>query len=153
VAPEESGAEEAGVQHVELSLSDPGARESRTRSALGRWAGALRGAEEPGFVIDDGRVIVAMSESCCDALGLTSTPIGRDLEGVLRLLDFGPGGGPLSDGEVEKIPPLLALTSGRLARGLLRAQCADQACTFDAIATPVVEHDRVVGSLTFLSAV
>jgi len=153
VAPGARAREEAGVPHVELSLSEPGAARSRVRSALGRWATAVGAAEEPSFVIDEGRFVVAMSESCCDALGLDFAPIGEALDEVLPLLDFGPGGGPLTEGEVEKIPPLLALTSGRLARGLLRVECDDEALTFDAIATPVVEGGRVVGSLTFLSAV
>jgi len=51
------------------------------------------------------------------------------------------------------MPPLLALSSGRLARGLVRIRCASGPCTFDAIATPLTEDGKVVGSLTFFSAI
>ena len=61
---------------------------------------------------------------------------------MLRPLDFSAAGIALDEGEVSKIPPLLALASGRLARGLLRVQCRDDACTLDAIATPLLDGTR-----------
>jgi hypothetical protein len=55
---------------------------------------------------------------------------------------------------MANIPPLLAVTSGRLARGLLRVQRPGQLPgTVDAIATPLRDGDTVVGSLTFFAEV
>lgn len=106
------------------------------------------------MVIDADAMIVALSVSCHQLLGLRDSVVGRGLlDGVLRLLDFTHDGGALTDGEVGKIPPLLALSSGRLARGLLRVRCGTGACTLDAIATPIFDTSTIVGSLTFFSQV
>lgn len=70
--------------------------------------------------------------------------------GVLRLLDFSAAGAELGDGELEKIPPVLACSSERMARGLMRVQSRGEVVTLDAIATPLFDDEKVVGSLTFL---
>jgi hypothetical protein len=81
-------------------------------------------------------------------------PIGRPLYGgALLLIDFSAAAGALADSEVGKIPPLLALSSGHLARGLIRLRCGSGACTLDAVATPIGAPERVVGSLSFFSRV
>jgi hypothetical protein len=61
----------------------------------------------------------------------------------------------LYEPEIERIPPLLAIRSGRLARGLMRVQTdvGDAHLTVDAIATPLLVDGEVVASLTFFSAV
>jgi hypothetical protein len=143
------------VPHVELSVSEPHVARPRhpAESSLGRWATAVVDAEEPSLVIDDQGVVVAISASFQALLGLTESAVDRLMAGsVLQLLDFADGL-DLTDGEVAKTPPLLALTSGQLARGLMRVMCAKGPCTFDAIATPLVESDEVIGSLTFFSIV
>jgi hypothetical protein len=141
------------VPHVELSVSDPhAARRAAVESSLDRWATAVAGAAEACLVIDSQAVIVALSRSCHDLLALDRPAVGRSLVGgVLRLVDFSPAGGALTDNEVGKIAPLLALSSGRLARGLLRVQCARGVCTLDAVATPLLDGSTVAGSLTFFS--
>jgi len=143
------------VPHVELSLSEPPARATTpVESSLDRWTVAVADAVEASLIIDDDEVIVAMSPSCYELLGLRKSAVGRELLDVLGLLDFGPEAVALTGGEVAKIPPLLALTSGRLARGLLRVRCAKGACTLDAIATPLLdESGEAIGSLTFFSQV
>jgi hypothetical protein len=106
------------------------------------------------MVIDADAVIIAISESCRELLGLDASVVGGGLlDGALRLLDFSAVGASLDKGEVGKIPPLLALSSGRLARGLVRVQCAEGACTLDAIAAPLYEGDSVIGSVTFFTQV
>jgi PAS domain-containing protein len=151
------------VAHVELSISDPHlarpsdltdpSAESMVESSLDRWAATVAEAAEPSLVIDDKAVIVAVSASFEDLLGLTESAIDRPLvDGVLQLLDFGDGGA-LDASEINKTPPLLALSSGRLARGLVRVRCASGPRTFDAIATPLLQDGQVVGSLTFFSTV
>jgi hypothetical protein len=149
------------VAHVELSLTEsllPHARQALYEdfdSTLDRWCGAVVGAAEPSLVIDGLALIIAVSESCCSLLGLgdPASAMGRPLLDGVRLVDFTAARSELTSPEIVKIPPLLALSSGRLARGLLRVRCADRVCTVDAIATPLRDGDLVMGSLTFFAAV
>lgn len=143
------------MPHLELSVSEPRVARARqpVQSPLQRWAAAVGEAEECCLILDTEAVIVAISTPFEQLLGLDRPAVGRDvLDGVLRLLDFADGG-VLTDAEVGKIPPLLALTSGRLARGLLRVRAADSACTLDAIATPLLDSGRIAGSMTFFTRV
>ena len=151
------------MAHVELSLSGafvPQARtpaEAQFMSNLERWASTVVAAAEPCLIIDAGGVIVAVSPACTELLGLGSPAgaIGRQLSGALRLIDFTAGAGALEEPEAEKIPPLLAVRSESLARGLMRVVPGpdETPLTLDAIATPLLDGDRVAGSLTFLSPV
>ncbi|MEV8514998.1 hypothetical protein [Dactylosporangium sp. NPDC051484] len=148
-------------QHVEFSISDPHQLRAQARSidpaesTLDRWGATVDGAAEPCLVVDADAVVVAMSASFEEMLGLAESPVSRPLldgDGVLQVLDFGDGK-PLEKTEVARMPPLLALSSGRLARGLVRIRCATGPCTFDAIATPLIDGSKVMGSLTFFSAI
>jgi hypothetical protein len=169
------------VAHVELSLTeafvplartpaDPDAEladiiaapargaDPTSGTSFSRWAATVAAAAEPCLVIDAACTIVAASASCCRLFGIgePGTAAGRPLRDVgLRLVDFTAAGGALTETEVEKIPPLLAVTSGRAARGLLRMRCPDEAgaATLDALATPLLDGGTVAGSLTFFSIV
>jgi PAS domain-containing protein len=154
------------VAHVELSLSEPFTPHLDSDHDLGspelftsidRWSAATRGAVEPCMVIDEFGAIAAVSPSACNLLGLTSPDdvIGEFLQSgdLLALVDFTPAPAALSDGDVEKIPPLLALSSGRLARGLMRVRSGAEVITLDAVATPLRERNHVNGSLTFFCLV
>lgn len=143
------------MPHVEFSVSGPHLMRPRrpVESSLDRWALAVAGATEPSLVIDADMIVVALSPSFEELLGLPVPAVGRGLlDEVLELLDFADGA-QLAAGEIGKIPPLLAISSGRLARGLLRVRCAQNFCTLDAVATPVAELGVVTGSLTFFSLV
>jgi hypothetical protein len=109
------------------------------------------------LVIDAAGVIVAASGPCARLfnLGQPFELMGRHLldRQVLVLIDFTAAGNELGEAEREQIPPLLALSSGRLARGLLRVRNSDASRTLDAISTPLHHHDAVVGSLTFFAVV
>jgi len=155
---------EVPVAHVELSLSGAIVPQARTPvgsefvSSVERWTSTVATAVEPCLVIDVSTTILAVSPSCSELLGLgkPADAINQPLLGsVLRLIDFTAGGGELDEPEIEKIPPLLAIRSKRLARGLMRVQTeGDQAhLTVDAIATPLLDGDQVVASLTFFSPV
>jgi PAS domain-containing protein len=143
-------------QHVEFSISDPHQPRAAAESdsTLDRWGATVDGAAEPCLVIDTQVTVVAISAAFEEMLGLgeDESPVSRPLDAVLQLLDFGDGNA-LEQLEVARMPPLLALSSGRLARGLVRIRCASGPCTFDAIATPLTEDGKVVGSLTFFSAI
>jgi hypothetical protein len=155
---------EVPVAHVELSLSGAFVPQARTPmeaefvSSIERWTSTVATAVEPCLVIGVTTTILAVSPSCSELLGLgkPADAINQPLLGnVLRLIDFTAGGSELDEPEIEKIPPLLAIRSKKLARGLMRVQTdGDQAhLTVDAIATPLLEADQVVASLTFFSPV
>jgi len=147
------------VAHVELSVSESFAADGvpmEPTSSLEHWAGAVSTATEPCVVVDSFSMIVAASPAACTLLGFATQAdaVGRHLvAGVLRLLDFTSEGGPLPESEMEKIPPVLAYSSGRLARGLLRVQSGGEVRTVDAIASPLFDGRKVVGSLTFFSQI
>lgn len=151
------------MAHVELSLSGAFVPQARTPSeaefvpSLDRWTTTVTSASEPCLIIDTTTAIVAVSASCGDLLGLGKPPevLGKPLGSVLHLIDFTAGAGELEESDADKIPPLLALRSERLARGLLRVVPApgETPLTVDAIATPLFDNERVAGSMTFFSAV
>ncbi|MFC4018579.1 hypothetical protein ACFOW4_11585 [Micromonospora sp. GCM10011542] len=152
------------MAHVELSLSEvfvPAARTSTEHGSdnFGQWSSTVSRADEPCLLIDAETRVVAISAAGCEllCLGEPDDLIGRPLlDGGLRLLDFTANRGELTEAETDKIPPLLALTSGRLARGLLRVEAASadaSDATVDAISTPVLADGEVAGSLTFFSEV
>jgi PAS domain-containing protein len=153
------------LAHVELSLTEAfdlpeAAFDLDTRTpvdSFGRWATTVAAAEEPCLVIDSDHTIVSASAACCALLGLGEPTQAAGLpllDAGLRLVDFTAARSELTEPEIEKIPPLLAVTSGRLARGLLRVRGGgDGDATVDAIATPLLIGGAVAGSLTFFSEV
>lgn len=144
------------MPHVELSVTDPAFGRARqpADSSLAKWAMAAADAEEHCLVIDHNALIIAISASFEALLGLTVSAIGRPMvDGVMKLFDFGDGF-ELGAAEIDKTPPLLALSSGRLARGLMRVRGAGDANhTLDAISTPLIEQGAITGSLTFFGEV
>lgn len=149
------------MAHVELSLSEvlvPGTPHEQEFDNFAQWSATTSRAAEPCLLIDADTTVVAISPAGCEllCLGAPEDVIGRPLlEGGLRLVDFSAQPSELTEQEADKIPPLLAVHSGRLARGLLRVQGpgADAGTTVDAISTPVLAEGEVAGSLTFFSAV
>lgn len=151
------------MAHVELSLSGAFVPQARTPAeaefvpGLDRWTATVAAAAEPCLIIDTTTAILAVSISGGELLGLGKPPeaLGQPLGAVLKLLDFTAGAGELEESDAEKIPPLLAIRSERLARGLLRVVPGpgETPLTVDAVATPLLDGERVAGSLTFFSAV
>jgi hypothetical protein len=155
------------VAHVELSLSEPftpqldgehaGFCTYEHFNSVDRWSAAVRGAVEPSLVVDEVGAIAAVSPSACNMLGLASPDdvVGQFLSSgeLLALVDFTPAPAALSESDVGRIPPLLALSSCRLARGLMRVRSGAEVITLDAVATPLWERSRAIGSLTFFSMV
>ncbi|GAB2939516.1 hypothetical protein GCM10027280_29840 [Micromonospora polyrhachis] len=159
------------MAHVELSLSEaplPPANlppasmqaEADPDDSFTRWSATVSQAAEPCLLIDFQMIIAAVSDSCCQLLGLGRPVDVVDrplLGGELRLLDFTAARAELTEQEIDKIPPLLALASGRLARGLLRVRPNTPAggadATVDAISTPILEQGLVAGSLTFFAKI
>lgn len=126
------------------------------QGSLQRWAAAVACAQEPCLVIDADSVIVAASRACADLLICdTAAACGQRLrDAVLHLVDFTDPPDKLDSAEADKIPPLLAISSGRLARGLIRvAEPGQRASIVDAVATPLRDGSTVVGSLTFFARI
>lgn len=125
-----------------------------TSTGIERWSAAAATATEPCVVIDTDYGIVAASESWCTLLGVGDpiTARGQHLLTVVTPLDFADGA-RLDDSETSKIPPMLAITSRSLARGLVRVAAGPpkHQVTLDSIATPLWDGDSVAGSLTFFA--
>jgi hypothetical protein len=151
------------VAHVELSLSGAFVPQARTPAEaefapnVDRWTATVAAATEPCLVIDATATILAISAPCSELFGLgkPAEVIGQQLSVALRLVDFTENGRELDESDVDMIPPLLAIRSERLARGLLRVVPApgEPPLTVDAITTPLHDGDRVAGTLTFFSGV
>jgi PAS domain-containing protein len=138
------------VPHIELSLST---RDGETaQSTCREWATPVRGSADACLLIDANGLIFATSPSCRALLGLTDgvDTHGRSLlDGTVQLVNFAASGGALPLWEAERIPPLQALHTGALARGLLRVSAGGIARTLDAVSTPLHGGAAVAGSLTF----
>ena len=150
------------MPHVELSLSDEGDPSDHPRtgqiSPVRHWARTVATADDACVVLDGDGMVVASSRSCRDLLGtdgrlpLGDSPqdwSGRGLLDVLRLVDLTAGGVPLAAWEAERIPPLLALGTGKLARGLIRVRLGELTRTVDVVSTPLSHGESVAGSLSF----
>jgi PAS domain-containing protein len=128
------------------------------QASLKRWSEAVASADEPCLVLNREAVILAASASCAEMIGLGDAvaALGRPLrEALVDLIDFNDSPDKLDSAEADKIPPLLAISSRRLARGLMRLQCprTGTTCTMDAIATPLWDGTEVTGSLSFFSKI
>lgn len=141
---------------VELSfdLSGP-PYDHKVRGALDLWGLTVGLADSPCVVIDQTGTVVAISPGCAALLSVdVSTSVGRGLVGeVMDVRDFSAAVGTLPEWEVKKLPPVLAISSKGLARGLLRVWVGRAARTVDAVAVPLFDHGDVVGSLTFFAPV
>lgn len=155
------------MAHIEFSLTALGAPAAipdldgqgfgalAVAGSLTRWAVVVSGAAEPCVLLDAAGAVVAASPGCAALFSINAAEVvGRPLvPGVLRLRDFNSVAGELPEWEIDKIPPLLAIRSGVLARGLLRVSSGDVAATVDAISTPLRDGSALVGSLTFFAPI
>lgn len=151
------------MTHVELSLTDAAAvlrphPVAGPWPGLDRWASVAADALEPCLVLDARAAVVAVSPPAAALTGISDpvAAVGRGLREVIApLLDFGSTPAPLPEHEAERIPPLLAVSSGMMARGLLRiaVRSGGRPVTVDAVSTPLTDGAGVIGSLTFLARI
>lgn len=127
--------------------------------ALSAWCATARSAPEPCLVLDAHGRVVACSRLAGRLLGIAdaTTVTGRRLVDVVQPIDFTVTGHRLADWELARVPPLLALATGSLARGLLRFRIGAVIRTVDAVSVPLADEaggaGGPVGSLTFLSQI
>jgi hypothetical protein len=128
--------------------------ESAPRASIQRWVAATSEAEEPCILVDEHGSLVVLSASAAALLDLDpEVSVGLALySDLLPLVDFTAASAPLAASDLALIPPLLAISSRRLARGLMRLKPAGggPTATLDAVSTPLLDGGDVVGSLTFL---
>jgi len=154
------------VAHLEMAVSGSTAAEggpepvaelgSLARTTVDHWADAVDAALEPCLVVTHEAIIAAASVAACRLLGFASQEeaVGKCLyDGVLPLVDFTAAANVLPDSELGKLPAVQALNTARLARGLLRVRRDSEVLTIDAVATPLMEGERIVGALSFFCQV
>jgi hypothetical protein len=135
--------------HLAPSPAPDGPVDSRAAACLASWAIQVRDAVEPSLVLDaDGRV-AAMSAGAGVLLGVdVSSCAGARLLDLVVLCDFTETGVPLVDPEMSA-PPLRALRSGRMSRGLMRLRLPRGTMpTYDVVGVPLAHGAGVVAFLT-----
>jgi len=118
------------------------------------WARLSAGSADLVMTLDAGGRVLAMSPSAAELIvGPGRERVtGRHLLDVLDLVDFNPTPGDASM-YADRIPPLLAVASNTLSRGLLRVRAGGRTVTLDAVAAPL--HDAsgaLVATVCFLSS-
>lgn len=125
--------------------------------ALAAWAAAVRQAPECCVLLDADATVTAASAAFARLVGVPVVELSeaRLFDTVLRVLDFA-AGLPVPDEEVSRVPPLVALSAGVLARSLIRVRRRDgSSVTLDAVSSPLQspQGDGVLGSVTFVHLV
>jgi hypothetical protein len=119
---------------------------------IGVWLPAVQASSEACLLLDrDGRVVAA-SAPVGVVLGTTSTrAVGARFSDLVTAVDFTSDAAPETDPE-RTVPPLRALATGGLARGLLRLRSAasGELITYDVVAVPLSADS---GVLAFFLAV
>jgi PAS domain-containing protein len=114
------------------------------------WHGAVQASGEACVLLDREARVVAASASVGAVLGTTAAEaVGARLVDLITAVDFTSGAAP--EAELERsVPPLRALATGGLARGLLRLRSAAGLVTYDVVAVPLAGS---AGVLAFFLAV
>lgn len=114
------------------------------------WHAAVQASDEACLLLDREARVVAASRTVGAVLGSTAaTAVGVKFVELVTAVDFTSGAAP--DLELERsMPPLRALATGGLARGLLRLRSAAGLVTYDVVAVPLADQS---GALAFFLAV
>jgi len=117
------------------------------------WATVAAHSADLVLVLDATGRVLALSAAAAELIGAVGPheAPGRHLLDVLDLVDFNPTPGDASM-YADRIPPLLAIASNALSRGLLRVRTGERTITVDAVAAPVHDVSGVlVGAVAFLA--
>jgi hypothetical protein len=118
--------------------------------SIGVWHGAVQASTEACLLLDSDARVVAASAAVGAVLGTTAaSAVGAKFVDLVTAVDFTSGAAP--DLELERsMPPLRALATGGLARGLLRLRSSAGLVTYDVVAVPLSGQS---GALAFFLAV
>lgn len=118
--------------------------------SIGGWHAAVQGSREACLLLDSEARVVAASPTVGAVLGRSaSSAVGVRFADLVVPIDFTSGAAP--DLEPERaLPPLRALLTGGLARGLLRVRVPAGLVTYDVVAVPLAGQS---GVLAFFLAV
>lgn len=121
-----------------------------TAAPLSTWTAAVRGSADACLLLDAAGRVAAVSASARALLALPSAAEGACLVDLLAVVDFSAAGLPAPDA-AKALPPLAALGTASLGRGLLRVRAAGgDLQTYDVVSVPLAGRS---GSLSFLAAV
>jgi hypothetical protein len=109
------------------------------------WLPAVQAAAEACLLLDREGRVVAASAAVGPVLRTTSTgAVGARFSDLVTAVDFTSGAAPETEPE-RSVPPLRALKTGGLARGLLRLRNTSGALvTYDVVAVPLSGQSGVV---------
>lgn len=114
------------------------------------WHAAVQASTEACLLLCKDARVVAASNSVGAVLGTTSeSAVGARFADLVTAVDFTSGAAPDLDFE-RSMPPLRALMTGGLARGLLRLRSSAGLVTYDVVAVPLSAQS---GALAFFLAV
>jgi PAS domain-containing protein len=124
--------------------------DARGSGPIGVWHAAVGASEEACLLLDRDARVVAASAAVGAVLGTTAaSAVGARFVDLVTAVDFTSGAAP--DQELERsMPPLRALATGGLARGLLRLRSSAGLVTYDVVAVPLSGQS---GALAFFLAV
>lgn len=105
---------------------------------LATWLPSVRSAQDCCVLLDaTGRVAAASPAAAPLLAGTPESWVGARLTDLVSAVDFTSGAAPHVTPEMA-MPPLRALASGGLARGLMRLRLADGVVvTYDVVSVPV----------------
>lgn len=118
---------------------------------LAPWQTLSETAGEAVLVIDAAHRLRSASATARALLGCRGDVEGQDLLDVVALVDFETGR-PHPE-YAERIPPLVVLRHGGLARSLVRVRDGEQRRTLDIASSAVLVDGDIVGSVSLLAAV
>jgi hypothetical protein len=118
---------------------------------IAAWADRVSEAQETALLLNERGRVVAISTGAALALNLdVSTCIGKPLLDLVVVVDFSATGVPVDDPDVQ-LPPLKALRSLTMARGLVRLRLGRGVLTtYDCVGVPLAGG---VGALAFFAEV
>lgn len=125
--------------------------DAQLHGAIATWLPAVRAAAEACLLLDPAARICAASPGAASVLGAPPADVlGARFVDVVAAVDF--TSGAAADPEPERsLPPLRALATGGLARGLMRLRTGEGTLlTYDVVAVPLADGG---GVLAFFLAV
>jgi PAS domain-containing protein len=117
---------------------------------LESWAAKVREAAEAMLAVDASGRLVALSPLAAKLLGLDpAAAVGVMLLDLVEVVDFTSAAVPVPDPDVQ-LPPLRAIVTGRLNRGLVRLRTGHGLCSYDVVGIPLSD---AAGAVAFLATI